>query len=754
MKKRILPLAMAAAMTWSMVPVSALASEVLPEAEQPQVVETGEENTEEGGETPQETKKITEVTIGITAPVAGEAKDNTVAVLDKDVKYTVAEIEWKKFVQNTEGEEGSWQVDSADTFAGNTVYQATIVLTANEGCKFSTASLKSIVTAKNGNELAGGISSSVLHNETILTIEYTFPSTAPAKEVRRLTLTAENSAVTWADDLKVELKLTDDAVKDRTDVVYSSSDENVATVAAAEGGALVTVLKAGTVTITASAEANMNYAAANTSYTLSIEKAAYKGDPATAVTAEDVKVTYDSIQVINRAEGHEYACVKPKETPVDWRVGGEFTGLEQETEYLVYARVAATETHAASELANPYAITTPKKPITPSTPTVPETPAEPEEPAKPSRPSGGSSRPSSKPSVSEKEEADKTETADKTTTETAPDGTVTETTQNADGTVTETVTTPDGMITETVTASDGAVTETVTTPDGIVTTIRTDADGGESIEVSVSENAAAEGAVTLPISSISVKENSGDASPLTVHAPAGQDAVTVTVPLSGADEGTVAVVVNPDGTETIIRDAVVGGGSMMLTVADGTTLKFIDNSREFTDVSDNSWFKDAVDFASSHELFSGTSDTTFTPDETMTRGMLATVLHNLANNPDAGSETEFRDVNDQYFADAATWAAQEGIISGYGDGQFGADDAVTREQLAVMLYRFADMPAPEDAQLSSSDAEEASPYAKEALQWAVENNVMSGDRNGNLMPKSDATRAQVASMLMRFCKNV
>ena len=257
----------------------------------------------------------------------------------------------------------------------------------------------------------------------------------------------------------------------------------------------------------------------------------------------------------------------------------------------------------------------------------------------------------------------------------------------------------------------------------------------------------------LPITALNAVEEGETPDTITISTGGTADEVKVTIPVSGASAVTVAVIVNPDGTETIIRDLYVEGNNT-ITVSDGTTLKFINREVEFEDVSDDDWFADPVKFVTSHDIFNGTSETEFTPDETMSRGMLAQVLHNLANNPEAGNETQFDDVNGEYFADAAAWAASEGIISGYGDGQFGVTDAVTREELAAMLYRFANMPDSEDAELSTADVEEASPYAKEAMQWAVENGIISGDRNGNFMPKSDATRAEVASTLMRFCKNV
>ena len=162
----------------------------------------------------------------------------------------------------------------------------------------------------------------------------------------------------------------------------------------------------------------------------------------------------------------------------------------------------------------------------------------------------------------------------------------------------------------------------------------------------------------------------------------------------------------------------------------------------------------AVDLLSYMNVAKGTSETTFTPNAPMTRGMLAVVLHNLADNPKADKTAGFSDVNGEYFAEAVAWAAEAGIISGYGDGQFGANDSITREQLALMLYRFAGMPEAKGSALTNRDAGEVSDYAVPAMKWAVENGIISGDINGDLMPKGNATRAQVASMLMRFCKNV
>ena len=341
----------------------------------------------------------------------------------------------------------------------------------------------------------------------------------------------------------------------------------------------------------------------------------------------------------------------------------------------------------------------------------------------------------------------------------------TETTKNDDGSTTTIKTDKNGTVTTTETDASGNVKETVENTDGSKQTTVNNTDGSASVttvaesgkvtaEVSLSEKAveAAENtAVKLPVENVPVANNRTDAAEVTVKLPAGVSEAKVEVPLADATAGTVAIMVNPDGTETVIRDAVADNGAMALTVADGTTVKFVDNSKSFDDVADNDWYNSAVDFASSHQLFNGTTETSFSPNVTMTRGMLAVVLHNLENNPEGAESADFSDVGTDYYANAVDWAAEEGIISGYGDGNFGPNDSITREQLAVMLYRYAGSPAT-DTGLNFSDAAQINGYASKAVSWAVENGIISGRDTGELDPQGNATRAEVASMLMRFCK--
>ena len=253
-------------------------------------------------------------------------------------------------------------------------------------------------------------------------------------------------------------------------------------------------------------------------------------------------------------------------------------------------------------------------------------------------------------------------------------------------------------------------------------------------------------------------EQVGDAVKLTLTAggetvnevPGG---VTLTVPAEDAGPGTVAVLVKEDGTRQVIQKSVARDGAVDVPLSGSATVEIVDNSKEFEDVSSTGWEADAVAFASAHELFSGTGETTFSPDESMSRGMLATVLYNLEDHPDQDGAVTFSDVSsDAWYSDGVAWAAENGIVNGYGDGQFGPDDSITREQFAVMLWNYAGKPEAGGQTLDFKDAGQVSGYARAALSWAVENGILNG-YDGRLTPGATATRAQAAQMLKNFMEN-
>ncbi len=176
-------------------------------------------------------------------------------------------------------------------------------------------------------------------------------------------------------------------------------------------------------------------------------------------------------------------------------------------------------------------------------------------------------------------------------------------------------------------------------------------------------------------------------------------------------------------------------------------------SEQFSDIQKGTWYEDSIQFCVDNGLFFGTSDTEFSPNSEMTRGMLVTVLYRLNNEPEIDTENIFSDVgNDKYYTEAILWASENGIVTGYGSGSFGPDDSITREQLATILWRYAGEKSSVKALTEFSDMNDVSIWAENALCWAVENEIVKGKTNNALYPKDNATRAEVATMLMRFCE--
>lgn len=179
----------------------------------------------------------------------------------------------------------------------------------------------------------------------------------------------------------------------------------------------------------------------------------------------------------------------------------------------------------------------------------------------------------------------------------------------------------------------------------------------------------------------------------------------------------------------------------------------------FLDVSRNDWFYSAVEYVVNHDVMSGVSDSSFAPNATLTRGMLVQILYNLEDRPDNNGINIFTDVTtDAWYTDAVIWANNENIVSGMGEGIFAPNAEITREQMALMLYNYAqykgyDVSA--SAELSAfTDGADVSSWASHAVQWAVAEGLMSGMGNGTLAPQGTATRAEVSSIMMRFMENI
>ena len=342
-----------------------------------------------------------------------------------------------------------------------------------------------------------------------------------------------------------------------------------------------------------------------------------------------------------------------------------------------------------------------------------------------------------------------------TTTVTSSNGTVTETTKNPDGSQKVVETKKDGTVTTTTTDTTGNKTQVVENTDGTKETTITNKDGSGSattvdetgktqaevkLPAAVVEDAQGE-AVTLPMPEVPITTDRETAPTVTVDLPSGTSA-KVEIPVAEVTPGTVAVIVKADGTEEVIKTSLTTENGVAVTLSDGDTVKVVDNSKTFDDVADNYWGAEAVDFAVSRELFAGTSATTFAPDTAMTRAMIVTVLARFE-----GVDTT---TGSTWYEAGQQWAMENGVSDGTN-----MDASLTREQLATMLYRYAQSKGYDTTQggmtiREYADFEQISDYAVEAMTWAVNTGLISGTSTTTLSPQGPATRAQVATILMRF----
>ena len=214
----------------------------------------------------------------------------------------------------------------------------------------------------------------------------------------------------------------------------------------------------------------------------------------------------------------------------------------------------------------------------------------------------------------------------------------------------------------------------------------------------------------------------------------------------------VAVTENPDGTYTFTMP----NGQVTVEV---TFTEMEAEPLPFTDVAETDWFHDAVQYAYENGLMDGVGDGQFAPNATTNRAMVVTILYRLAGEPDVSGDVGFADVAaGQWYTDAVLWAAQKGIVNGISATEFSPAGDLTREQLATILYRYAqdqgyDVSA--SADLSGfPDADQIQSYATQALSWAVAEGLLQGFEDDSPQPGGTATRAQIATILMRFCQTV
>ena len=257
--------------------------------------------------------------------------------------------------------------------------------------------------------------------------------------------------------------------------------------------------------------------------------------------------------------------------------------------------------------------------------------------------------------------------------------------------------------------------------------------------------------------------------PPTVERPSGGGGTPSTSPSNPKQGDTVTVTPKPDSGYEVDTITVIDRNGKPVEVTkklDGTytfkqpngkvkievSYKAVEKpwNNPFSDVSEGDWYYEAVRFVQENGLMNGYSDGRFGANDTLSRAQLAQILFNKEGRP-AVSGGGFNDVDSgAWYADAVTWAAENGIVGGYGNGTFGPNDPITREQLAVMLWRYSGSPAATDKELHFNDTDEISGFALDAMRWAVENGILNGYGDGRLGPQGQATRAQVAQMLKNF----
>lgn len=264
-----------------------------------------------------------------------------------------------------------------------------------------------------------------------------------------------------------------------------------------------------------------------------------------------------------------------------------------------------------------------------------------------------------------------------------------------------------------------------------------------------------------------------------IDIPAAEGGTVTADPAAAKAGATVTLTATPDegyavGTITVtdrFGDAVKvtenADGTYTFTMPNGqVTVKatFVETeepapAEPFPDVDENDWFYDEVVYVYENGLMNGVENNQFAPNTATNRAMLATILYRLAGQPDVSGDLPFTDVAaGTWYTDAVLWAAQNGIVNGLGENTFAPMNTLTREQLVTMLYRYAEAEGYDvsaAADLSGyPDADKVQTYAQEAMSWAVAEGIVAGMEDGTLNPAGNATRAQIATILMRFCETV
>ncbi len=333
-----------------------------------------------------------------------------------------------------------------------------------------------------------------------------------------------------------------------------------------------------------------------------------------------------------------------------------------------------------------------------------------------------------------------------------PDGRLRLVHRQLDGTVVTLIQEVDGARIQTTETKDGSLQIEAKLANGLTYHTTKDKFGRVENQISLPASLTAAAAkndtvIELPISELPNTDDRADA-PTIVFTISAKNPVRVSIPINNPSSGTVAILVDKNGKETVVKTSIAGKDCLYVTLSGSTTVKVVDAAKRFRDVSQNDWFYSSAAFVTSRGLFQGMDAVTFAPKETLSRAMLVQVLHNLENNPRYGVFPFYSDITGTWYAEPASWASYCGYINGYPDGTFRGDDPITREQLAVILYRYVGFPSTYEFVNTPIydyyDYTDISHYAWNAMYWAVNSGILYTSGSTHLSPNRPATRAEVA----------
>ena len=255
-----------------------------------------------------------------------------------------------------------------------------------------------------------------------------------------------------------------------------------------------------------------------------------------------------------------------------------------------------------------------------------------------------------------------------------------------------------------------------------------------------------------PTSSVTVTYNEADKTYLVTMRGNGTTPCVVYLP---AQKEAVPLQVWPNGTEEVVKKSCYRDGAVVLLLEQGAVIRLAEPIAVYTDVQRQDWYADDVTFMTARKLMTGVAEGTFAPNAKLSRAMLVSILYRLEEPEEEVLHTVFSDVDEAaWYGRAVAWAAEAGLVSGYADGRFGPDDPITREQLASILWRYAQYlsmsTGGRDTLRSFTDAQQISPWAQEAVAWAVDSGILHGRTDGTLDPARQTTRAEAAVMIRQM----